>query len=78
MDSVKIEIIENNIYMKWILSQEGVQILKKYKILLEKRNTQQEIDSSDEDFVDQEILDTLVSKEINYLNYNCMRCIQTH
>lgn len=39
MDSVKIEIIENNIYMKWILSQEGVQILKKYKILLEKRNT---------------------------------------
>ena len=30
---------ENNIYMKWILSQEGVQILKKYKILLEKRNS---------------------------------------
>ena len=30
MDLVKIEIKENNIYMKWILSQEGVQILKKY------------------------------------------------
>jgi hypothetical protein len=39
MDLVKIEIKENNIYMKWILSQEGVQILKKYKILLEKRNS---------------------------------------
>ncbi len=39
MDLVKLEINENNIYMKWILSQEGVQILKKYKILLEKRNS---------------------------------------
>lgn len=38
--------------MKWIVSQEGENILKKYKVMLEKRNTQEEIDSSDEDFVD--------------------------
>ena len=37
---VKIDVVENNIYMKWVVSQEGVNILKKYKFMLEKRNTQ--------------------------------------